>query len=86
MLQVQEEENITLLTSMMGDVDPDVVRRVLRKHNGDVQKAASSLLEGDTAEPSTSDAQDWSWGLLTGPMENTSGPRTPPRASIPTSQ
>ncbi|KAI0273871.1 hypothetical protein BGY98DRAFT_1090738 [Russula aff. rugulosa BPL654] len=47
-MDVNEEENVTFLTSMMGDGDPEIARRVLRKHNGDMQKAATSILEGDT--------------------------------------
>ncbi|KAF8480009.1 hypothetical protein DFH94DRAFT_456712 [Russula ochroleuca] len=47
-MDAAEEENVTFLTSMMGDGDPEVARRVLRKHNGDMQKAATSILEGDT--------------------------------------
>lgn len=47
----QERENGELLASMMGDnIDPDVARRVLRKHNGNIQKAADAILEGDRGE------------------------------------
>lgn len=48
----QEQESVELLTAMMGDnaPGPDVVLRVLRKHGGDVQKAATAILEGDHAE------------------------------------
>lgn len=34
----------------MGDLEPEVARRVLRKHHGDVQKAADAILEGDRGE------------------------------------
>jgi hypothetical protein len=47
-MDATEEENVTILTSMMGDGDPEIARRVLRKHNGDMNKAATSILEGDT--------------------------------------
>ncbi|KAH9035003.1 hypothetical protein EDB85DRAFT_1945300 [Lactarius pseudohatsudake] len=47
-MDVSEDENVIFLTSMMGNGDPEIARRVLRKHNGDVQKAATSILEGDT--------------------------------------
>jgi hypothetical protein len=48
-MDATEEQSVTILTSMMGDGgDPEMVRRILRKHNGDVQKAATSILEGDT--------------------------------------
>ncbi|PCH34125.1 hypothetical protein WOLCODRAFT_113208 [Wolfiporia cocos MD-104 SS10] len=57
---------------MMGDVvTAQVALKVLRKHNGDVGKAASALLEGDidAAMPSFEVAQ---------PSASGSGPRTPP--------
>ncbi|KAI5120397.1 hypothetical protein M0805_000176 [Coniferiporia weirii] len=37
---------------MMGDLDAEVARRVLVKHNGDIQAAASAILEGDRGEES----------------------------------
>jgi hypothetical protein len=46
----RESENVEMLTAMMGDLDPNVARRVLRKCNGDVQKAATAILEGDRGE------------------------------------
>ena len=46
-----EQENIELLRGMMGnDLSADVARRVLLKHKGDIQAAASAMLEGDTGE------------------------------------
>jgi len=74
----QEDESVTLLTQMMGDgvLDPDVARRVLRRHNGDVQKAATSILEGDTR------GDDATWPTGFGALHEdtpTVGPRTPPR-------
>ncbi|KAI0299404.1 hypothetical protein B0F90DRAFT_1728429 [Multifurca ochricompacta] len=74
-MDVSEEENVTFLTSMMGNGDPEIARRVLRKHNGDVQKAATSILEGDTG------AEDhWppSFGSLTDVPTSVAGPSTPP--------
>ncbi|KAF7440180.1 hypothetical protein PC9H_000524 [Pleurotus ostreatus] len=42
-----ENESVELLSAMMGgDIDLDLARRLLRKCNGDVQKAADALLEG----------------------------------------
>ncbi len=42
-----ENESVELLSAMMGgDIDFDLARRLLRKCNGDVQKAADALLEG----------------------------------------
>lgn len=47
----QEELDGQLLVDMMGGAaDPEVALRVLRKHKGDVQKAAEAMLNGDTGE------------------------------------
>jgi hypothetical protein len=48
----EEQESVDFLTAMMGDAvsDPAVARRVLRKCDGDVQKAATAILEGDRGE------------------------------------
>jgi hypothetical protein len=50
----EEQESVDILTAMMGDAvsDPEVARRVLRKCDGDVQKAATAILEGDRGEES----------------------------------
>ncbi|KAH9988118.1 hypothetical protein BJV74DRAFT_840135 [Russula compacta] len=61
---------------MMGDGDPEVARRVLRKHNGDVQKAATSILEGDTG---AEDPWPTDFGALTDVSTSVAGPSTPPR-------
>ncbi|PFH51189.1 hypothetical protein AMATHDRAFT_59718 [Amanita thiersii Skay4041] len=46
-----EQDNIQFLASMMGgDLDPEVARQVLRKHNGNVEKAADAILQGDRGE------------------------------------
>jgi hypothetical protein len=47
-----EQESVDTLTAMMGASDPEVARRVLRKYDGDVQKAATAILEGDRGEES----------------------------------
>jgi hypothetical protein len=75
-MEVNEEENVTFLTSMMGDGDPEIARRVLRKHNGDIQKAATSILEGDTGveDPWPSD-----FGSFTDASTSVALPSTPPR-------
>lgn len=75
-----EEASVTLLTSMMGNADPgmtDTARRVLRKHKGDVQKAAAAMIDGDTGEE---EAVSWptNFSSLEDP-DPTVGPRTPPR-------
>lgn len=46
-----EQESIDILTSLMGDANPDIARRVYRKWNGDMHKAATAILEGDIGEP-----------------------------------
>lgn len=47
----KEQEDGDLLAAMMGgDLDSEVARRVLRKHNGNLQKAADAILEGDRGE------------------------------------
>lgn len=49
----EQESDVEFLTSMMGDAipDPEIARRVLRKCDGDVQKAATAILEGDRGLP-----------------------------------
>lgn len=45
------EDSVEMLTSMMGGkVDREMVRRVLRKYGGDVDKAATAMLEGELGE------------------------------------
>jgi hypothetical protein len=75
-MEVSEEETITILTSMMGDGDPEIARRVLRKHNGDVQKAATSILEGDTGAENTWPSDFRSQADVS---ISVAGPSTPPR-------
>ena len=73
-MNAPEEEKITFLTSMMGDGDPEIARRVLHKHNGDMQKAATSILEGDTG------VEEWPADFnFTDPSTSVAGPSTPPR-------
>jgi hypothetical protein len=72
---VPEEEKITILTSMMGDGDPEIARRVLRKHNGDMQKAATSILEGDIG---AEDPWPADFGFADA-STSVAGPSTPPR-------
>ena len=70
------EENVTFLTSMMGDGDPEIARRVLRKHNGDMNKAATSILEGDTG---VEDPWPTDFGNLVDVPASVTHPSTPPR-------
>jgi hypothetical protein len=44
----QETENSNYLASVV-NVDSHIARRMLRKHNGDVAKAADAILAGDSA-------------------------------------
>ncbi|KAF4612879.1 hypothetical protein D9613_010996 [Agrocybe pediades] len=52
-----ERDNSDILASL-ANVDTDTARRVLRKHNGDMQKAAEALLTGDRGETWT-EKQTW---------------------------
>lgn len=46
-----ESDGVELLAGMMGgDFDQEEARRVLRKHKGNVQKAAEAILGGDRGE------------------------------------
>ncbi|KAL4076724.1 hypothetical protein V8B97DRAFT_2022016 [Scleroderma yunnanense] len=46
--EVQEDEHVEVLICLMGgDFDREVARRVLRKYEGDLEKAASAMLEGE---------------------------------------
>jgi hypothetical protein len=75
-MDVKEDESVTILTSMMGDGDPEIARRVLRKHNGDMQKAATSILEGDTG---AEDSWPTDFGNLLDVPASVAEPSTPPR-------
>lgn len=53
--EAKESENIGLLITLMdGGVDRDVASRVLRKFDGDVEKAAGAMIEGDRGEEDVS--------------------------------
>ena len=46
-----DQGNIDFLASMMGgDLNQEVARKVLWKHNGSVEKAADAILQGDRGE------------------------------------
>ncbi|KAI0320404.1 hypothetical protein OF83DRAFT_594280 [Amylostereum chailletii] len=69
--------DVGFLKEMMGpDADPELVRRLLEKHNGDVQKAANELLnEPDTTQMET-DTFPANFGA---PQKSTTTePKTPP--------
>ncbi|GLB39769.1 putative ubiquitin carboxyl-terminal hydrolase [Lyophyllum shimeji] len=55
----EEQEAVDMLTSMMGGgFGGDEARRVLRKHGGDVQKAADAILSGDLGKEEVSTWQN----------------------------
>lgn len=45
----QDADNLLLLTDI-GGISRDAAHRVLRKHNGDMEKAADAILAGDKGE------------------------------------
>jgi hypothetical protein len=54
----QETDGVELLAGMMGgDFGLEEARRVLRKHKGNVQKAAEAILSGDRGEDVWNDSQ-----------------------------
>ncbi|KAI8972449.1 hypothetical protein BD414DRAFT_560365 [Trametes punicea] len=74
----QEAADIEVLNAMMGgSLDPAQALRVLRKHNNNLDKAASALLEGDTGEGDANPYADLP--SLETLDTATVGPRTPPR-------
>ena len=75
-MDAMEDEKVTFLTTMMGSGDPEIARRVLRKHNGDMQKAATSILEGDTG---AEDSWPTDFGNLGDVPASVADPSTPPR-------
>ena len=73
-MDVTEEENVMILTSTMADGDPETAGRNLQKHNGDMNKAATSILEGDTG------AEDpWPADFSFTDASTITLPSTPPR-------
>ncbi|KAI0768258.1 hypothetical protein BD413DRAFT_696035 [Trametes elegans] len=74
----QEQADIETLNSIMdGSLDPAQALRLLRKHNNNLEKAASALLEGDTGDDAPGPYADLP---NLEPVDNTPtvGPRTPP--------
>ena len=70
----QEAEDIEMLNSLMGGtLDPNHALAILRKHNNNLDKAASALLEGDNG------ADDGPPPLVPVDALPGPGPRTPPR-------
>lgn len=49
--ELREEEAVDTLTGLMGDgFDREVARRILKKYDGDLEKAGGALLEGERGE------------------------------------
>ena len=77
----QEIESLEMLRGILGDsLNADVALSLLRRNDGDLNKTASALLEGDTGD--TIDPSVFA-GMpnlepVDAPMQ---GPRTPPRES-----
>lgn len=77
---LQEQDAVATLLAMMGEgtVSPDDALRVLRKYNGDMDRTATAMLEGETGGVLESMDTSWSGGPVV-------GPRTPPRKCATTS-
>jgi hypothetical protein len=76
----KESENIALLITLMdGGVDGEVARRVLRKFDGDVEKAASAMIEGDRGD----EAQSSLWASHSQMEISQPRPLIPPRPNSP---
>ncbi|KAL1939454.1 hypothetical protein VTO73DRAFT_10010 [Trametes versicolor] len=73
----QEAADIEILSGLMGgSLDPAHALRLLRKHNNNLEKAASALLEGDNGENDSGPFADLP---ALEPLDTaTIGPRTPP--------
>lgn len=52
----QLEEKLQLL-AQLGSVDIEIAKRVLRKHKGDMERAADAILEGDRGEANVWESQ-----------------------------
>jgi hypothetical protein len=48
-IDLKEQAHVETLTSFMPATDKATALRVLRKHHGDIERAAAALCEGDTA-------------------------------------
>ncbi|KAF9242275.1 hypothetical protein BU15DRAFT_44007 [Melanogaster broomeanus] len=56
----KEEETVDVLISVMGeDFDREVARRILRKYDGNIEKAAGALLEGERGEEPPPSISSW---------------------------
>ncbi|KAF8452404.1 hypothetical protein L210DRAFT_2031624 [Boletus edulis BED1] len=71
--EIKEEETVDMLTGLMGEgFDREVTRRILRKYDGNVDKAAGALLEGERGEefightPGPGQIQSQGWPAIQG--------------------
>jgi UBA-like domain len=55
--ELLEQQKVDQVMSIMEENDPEVARRILRKCNGDVERAITAMLSGDTG------AQDPQWPI-----------------------
>ncbi|KAG9313733.1 hypothetical protein JVU11DRAFT_6087 [Chiua virens] len=70
--QIREEEMLDMLFGVLGDgFDREVARRVLRKYDGNVDKAAGALLEGERGDEPGATGQGQ--GISSWPMGSVSG-------------
>lgn len=68
----EERDGVEILLAMMGgDVAADQALRVLRKYNGNVQKAADAILGGDRGE-----GLDATWSHLSQTSQETTEPKS----------
>jgi CheY-like chemotaxis protein len=49
-INTKEQSDVEMLTRIMPTADETTALRVLRKHRGDIERAAAAILEGDTGE------------------------------------
>ncbi|KAF8553500.1 hypothetical protein OG21DRAFT_1597694 [Imleria badia] len=86
--EIREEETVDMLTGLMGEgFDREVARRILRKYDGNVDKAAGALVEGERGEelighaPGPGQIQSQGWPAIQGAGSSASswsaaGPQT----------
>ena len=78
--EIREEETVDMLTGLMGEgFDREVTRRILRKYDGNVDKAAGALVEGERGEelighaPGPGQSQSQGWPAIQGAGSSASG-------------
>ncbi|KAF6751685.1 hypothetical protein DFP72DRAFT_906842 [Ephemerocybe angulata] len=66
-MQLDPDSIQTLCT--IGDVDVEVAKRLLQKHDGNIEKAADALLAGDKGEPAAQPGSSTTWPQRTNTPE-----------------